>query len=161
VVAVLLTLFIGGVYWADIIERKHNLKHYFTMREDTLLLDYECVEAIRVAEVNEQNRKYIDRFVSENYERLNRQFANQREVINSSAYGAIDKLNETILLLYTDPDLHFTDWKQANAYLSGKFTEKAIRIPTQKPITKDCDSEDTDNDTESNNTEFYNLENED
>lgn len=131
------------------------------MTEDTLLLDYELDEASRVAEVNEQNRKYVDRFVAENYERLNKQFANQREIINSSGFGAIDMLNETLLLLYTDPDLHFTDWKQANNYLSSKFTEKDIRIPTQKPITKDSDSEDTETDTGSNNIEFYNLENED
>lgn len=131
------------------------------MTEDTLLLDYELDEANRVAEVNEQNRKYVDRFVAENYERLNKQFANQREIINSSGFGAIDMLNETLLLLYTNPDLHFTDWKQANNYLSSKFTEKAIRIPTQKPITKDSDSEDTETDTGSNNIEFYNLENED
>lgn len=131
------------------------------MTEDTLLLDYELDEANRVAEVNEQNKAYIDRFVAENYERLNKQFANQREIINSSGFGAIDMLNETLLLLYTDPDLHFTDWKQANNYLSSKFTEKAIRIPTQKPITKDSDSEDTETDTGSNNIEFYNLENED
>lgn len=131
------------------------------MTEDTLLIDYELDEANRVAEVNEQNKAYIDRFVAENYERLNKQFANQREIINSSGFGAIDMLNETLLLLYTDPDLHFTDWKQANNYLSSKFTEKAIRIPTQKPITKDSDSEDTETDTGSNNIEFYNLENED
>lgn len=131
------------------------------MIEDTLLLDYEQAEANRVAEVNEQNRKYIDRFVAENYERLNKQFANQREVINSSGFGSIDKLNETLLLLYTDPDLHLTSWEQAKAYLSSKFTEKAIRIPTQKPITKESDSENTEEDTESENTEFYNLKNED
>ena len=131
------------------------------MTEDALLLDYESDEANRVAEVNEQNRKYVDRFVAENYERLNKQFANQREIINSSGFGAIDKLNETLLLLYTDTDLHFADWKQANDYLSGKFTEKAIRIPTQKPITKDCESEGTEADTESNDTEFYKLENKD
>lgn len=132
------------------------------MKEDTLLLDYDRVEAIREAVANEQNRKYIDRFVAENYERLNRQFDNQRELINSSGCGSIDKLNSTILSLYTDPDLHFNNWKEANTYLLGKFTDAAIRIPTQKPITKDADTEeDTEEDAGETNTEFYNLEDED
>lgn len=131
------------------------------MIEDTLLLDYEEAEATHAAEANEQNRKYIDRFVAENYERLNKQFSNQREVINSSGFGSIDKLNETLLLLYTDHDLHFTNWEQAKAYLTCKFTDKAIRIPTQNPGTKYSDYEDTEEDTEIENTEFYNRENED
>ena len=45
--------------------------------------------------VNEQNRKYIDRFVTENYERLNSKFKTD-EKINSSGFGALDKLNETL-----------------------------------------------------------------
>ena len=75
---------------------------------------------------NERNRKYIDRFVSENYNGLG--------TINSSAFGALDKLNSTIISLYTDPNLHFTDWEQAKQYLSNKFTEKAIRVPVKKPV---------------------------
>ena len=54
--------------------------------------------------------------------------------INSSAFGALDKLNSTIISLYTDPNLHFADWEQANRYLSSKFTEKAIRVPVKKPV---------------------------
>ena len=50
--------------------------------------------------VNEQNRKYIDRFVTENYERLNSKFKTD-EKINPSGFGALDKLNETLLRLYT------------------------------------------------------------
>lgn len=83
--------------------------------------------------VNKQNRIYIDRFVSENYERLSGKFSTLDGTINSSGYGAMDKLNETILTLYTDPDLCFTSWEQANDYLTGKFTEKEIRVPVMKP----------------------------
>lgn len=101
-------------------------------------------ETITIA-VNQQNKAYIDQFVKLNYERLNKQFANQRETINSSAYGSIDKLNETLLLLYSDPDLHFTSWKQANAYLTSKFTEKAIRIQMKKP-TKETEENGLGND---------------
>ena len=75
---------------------------------------------------NERNRKYIDRFVSE--------FSPLDGTINSSAFGALDKLNSTIISLYTDPNLHFTDWEQAKQYLSNKFTEKAIRVPVKKPV---------------------------
>ena len=83
---------------------------------------------------NEQNRKYIDRFVSENYNGLVAKFSPLDGTINSSSYGALDKLNETILSLYTDPNLHLSDWEQAKQYLSNKFTEKAIRIPVKKPV---------------------------
>lgn len=143
---------------------KPNFKTDKTMKEDTLLLDYELDEATHTVEANQQNRKYIDRFVAENYERLNNQFDNQRELINSSGCGSIDKLNDTLLLLYTDPDLHLTSWEQAKAYLSGKFTDAAIRIPVQKPIRKDAEPEESEPDVEDTgetNTEFYNLENED
>ena len=86
--------------------------------------------------VNERNRKYIDRFVSENYDGLVTKFSHLDGTINSSAFGALDKLNSTIISLYTDPDLHFADWEQAKRYLSNKFTEKAIRVPVKK-IAKD------------------------
>lgn len=85
------------------------------------------------AAANSQNRIYIDRFVSENYERLSGKFSALDGAINSSGYGAMDKLNETILTLYTDPDLCFTSWEQANTYLTGKFTEKELRVPVKKP----------------------------
>ena len=86
------------------------------------------------AEANELNRKYIDRFVSENYNGLVAKFSPLDGTINSSAFGALDKLNSTIISLYTDPNLHFTDWEQAKQYLSNKFTEKAIRVPVKKPV---------------------------
>ena len=82
--------------------------------------------------VNEQNRRYIDRFVTENYERLNSKFKTD-EKISSSGFGALDKLNETLLRLYTDPDLCFTNWPDAERYMSSKFTEKELRIPVRKP----------------------------
>lgn len=85
-------------------------------------------------EANERNRKYIDRFVTENYNGLVAKFSPLDGTINSSAFGALDKLNSTIISLYTDPNLHFTDWEQANRYLSSKFTEKAIRVPVKKPV---------------------------
>lgn len=92
---------------------------------------------------NERNRKYIDRFVSENYNGLVTKFSPLDGAINSSAFGALDKLNSTIISLYTDPNLHFTDWDQANKYLSSKFTEKAIRVPVKKPIKSEAkESED-------------------
>lgn len=96
--------------------------------------DYSNNGSAKTLPLNKQNKAYIDRFVSENYSRLNRIFANQREVINSSGCGSIDKLNDTLLLLYTDPDLHLTSWEQAKAYLNNKFTDAAIRIPMQKPV---------------------------
>lgn len=83
---------------------------------------------------NERNRKYIDRFVLENYNGLVAKFSPLDGTINSSSYGALDKLNETILSLYTDPDLHFSSWIEAKQYLSSKFTEKAIRVPVKKPV---------------------------
>lgn len=86
------------------------------------------------APANERNREYIDRFVSENYNGLVAKFSPLDGTINSSSFGALDKLNETILSLYTDPDLHFSDWEEARRYLSNKFTEKAIRIPVKKPV---------------------------
>ncbi|WP_418696056.1 hypothetical protein [Barnesiella intestinihominis] len=91
------------------------------------------VSARRIA-ANEQNRNYIDRFVAENYNSLAAKFSPLDDTINSSSFGALDKLNETILALYTDPDLHFSSWEQANRYLSNKFTEKAIRVPVKKPV---------------------------
>jgi hypothetical protein len=84
--------------------------------------------------VNEQNRGYIDRFVSENYKRLSKKFMRLSGNINSSGFGAMDKLNETIVSLYTDPALCFADWGEAERYMSSKFTEKEIRIPVKKPM---------------------------
>lgn len=83
--------------------------------------------------VNEQNRKYINRFVSENYERLNAKFKTISNNINSSGFDSLDKLNETLLSLYTDPDLCFTSWEEAKRYLTNKFTEKEIRVAVKKP----------------------------
>ena len=96
--------------------------------------------------VNEQNRRYIDRFVAENYNGLVAKFSPLDVTINSSSYGALDKLNETILSLYTDPDLHFSSWTEAKQYLSSKFTEKAIRVPVKKPVRRE----------EENRNEFIN-----
>ena len=83
--------------------------------------------------VNETNRAYIDRFVSANYERLSKKFDSQRNVINSSGFGSLDKLNELILSLYTDSKMCFTGWEQANEYLTSKFTDKTIRVVMKKP----------------------------
>lgn len=84
--------------------------------------------------VNEKNRAYIDRFVSENYNRLRNRFKSFDGVINSSCYGSLDKLNETIFALYTDANLCFDNWKDANAYMQNKFTEKEMRIPVKKAV---------------------------
>lgn len=84
--------------------------------------------------VNEQNRCYIDRFVTENYKRLSAKFSNLDGTINSSGFGAMDKLNETIVSLYTDSELRFSSWDEAERYMSSKFTEKAIRVVVKKPI---------------------------
>ncbi len=91
---------------------------------------------------NERNRKYIDRFVSENYNGLVAKFSPLDGTINSSSYGALDKLNEMILSLYTDPDLHFSSWIEAKQYLSSKFTEKAIRVPVKKPVKSEVGEND-------------------
>lgn len=82
--------------------------------------------------VNERNRSYIDRFVSENYNNLSKRFATIGSNINSSGFGALDKLNETLCSLYTNPDLHFASWEEAKAYLRNKFTEKEMRVPLKK-----------------------------
>ena len=93
--------------------------------------------------VNEANRLYIDRFIKENYQRLSSKFTLLDGTINSSAFGAMDKLNETIVSLYTDPNLCFSNWKEADNYLTSKFTEKAIRVVVKKPTkdqNEDCES---------------------
>ena len=82
--------------------------------------------------VNEKNRAYIDRFVSMNYEKLSKRFAAIGSNINSSCFGSLDKLNETLISLYTNSDLQFTCWDEANEYLTNKFTEKEMRIPLKK-----------------------------
>lgn len=99
--------------------------------------------------VNKANRAYIDRFVAINYERLSNKFDIQRNVINSNGFGSLDKLNDLILSLYTDSELHFSNWNEANKYLTSKFTDKAIRVVMKKPTEADEDkteSEDTDTD---------------
>lgn len=90
------------------------------------------------ARANEKNRPYIDRFISENYNSLVAKFSPMDDTVNSSSFGALDKLNETIVSLYTDNDLYFTDWEQAKRYLSNKFTEKAIRVPVKKPVKSEA-----------------------
>lgn len=97
--------------------------------------------------VNEKNRSYIDRFVSENYKSLSTRFAAIGSNINSSAYGSLDKLNETLLSLYTNSDLLFDNWSDANAYLRNKFTEKEMRIPLKKQSkNNETENEDVSND---------------
>lgn len=107
--------------------------------------DYSKTGNVNPLPVNKQNKAYIDRFVLENYDRLNKLFANQREVVNSNGFGSIDKLNETLLLLYTDPKLHLTSWEQAKVYLLNKFTDAEIRIQIKKPI-KEAEENEVDND---------------
>lgn len=82
--------------------------------------------------VNEKNRAYIDRFVSENYTKLSKRFAAIGSNINSSGFGSLDKLNETLVSLYTNPELCFDGWNEANTYLKNKFTEKTMRVPLKK-----------------------------
>lgn len=77
--------------------------------------------------VNEANRAYIDRFVRENYNALYSKFQALDSKIDSSTYSALDKLNETILSLYTDKELTFENWKSAKRFLQNKFTEKEKR----------------------------------
>lgn len=97
--------------------------------------------------VNEKNRAYIDRFVSENYNRLSSQFKSVAGIINSSCYGSLDKLNETILALYTDVNLCFASWEDANAYMQNKFTEKEMRVSLKKK-GKDSELQDNENNNE-------------
>ena len=87
---------------------------------------------VQCVAVNDKNRAYIDRFVSENYVVLNKRFAAISGNINSSCFGSLDKLNETLYSLYTNPDLCFGNWDEANAYLKNKFTEKEMRVPLKK-----------------------------
>lgn len=82
--------------------------------------------------VNTKNRAYVDRFVSENYKRLSKQFKAIGSNINSSCFGSMDKLNETLYTLYIDPNLNFESWDEANSYMLNKFTEKELRIPVRK-----------------------------
>lgn len=89
------------------------------------------VPAQRVA-VNTKNRAYVDRFVSENYTRLSKQFKAIGSNINSSCFGSMDKLNETLYALYVDPELNFESWDEANTYMRNKFTEKEMRVPVKK-----------------------------
>lgn len=84
--------------------------------------------------VNEQNRSYVDRFVTENYKRLSAKFSTLGGTVNSIGFGAMDKLNETIFSLYTDSELSFSDWDEAKRYMAGKFTEKEIRVLVKKPV---------------------------
>lgn len=84
--------------------------------------------------VNEQNRSYIDRFVTENYKRLSAKFSTLNRTINSSGFGAMDKLNETIVSLYIDPELSFSNWEEAKRYMLSKFTEKEILVSVKKPV---------------------------
>lgn len=97
--------------------------------------------------VNEKNRAYIDRFVSMNYEKLSKRFAAIGSNINSSCFGSLDKLNETLISLYTNPDLQFTCWDEANAYLTNKFTEKEMRIPLKKRNDTETEEESADSPT--------------
>ena len=92
-----------------------------------------------LTEVNERNRGYIDRFVSEKYNDLVAKFNRMDGTINSNAFGAMDILNATIMSLYTDPNLHFESWDHASRYLSSKFTEKAIRVPVKKTVKSEIE----------------------
>lgn len=103
--------------------------------------NYLTGDKVKTFTVNEQNRVYIDRFVSLNYQRLCKQFESQHNVINSSGFGSLDKLNETILSLYTDSEMCFTDWEQANKYLTSKFTDKAIRVVMKKPKREESEDD--------------------
>ena len=100
------------------------------------------------AVVNEHNKGYIERFVLENYGRLSMRFSKIDRTINSTGFGALDKLNETLLSLLTDPDLYFSSWEEAERFLLNKFTEKAMRISVKKPTSNN----------EGSNEEDFNVE---
>lgn len=99
---------------------------------------------VQCAVVNNKNRAYIDRFVSENYKRLSNQFKAIGGNINSSCFGSMDKLNETLYALYIDSKLNFECWDEANRYMLNKFTEKEMRVPVKKASKneelQDCES---------------------
>ena len=76
----------------------------------------------------DSTRVFIDRFVSQNYNRLARTYSNQSGVINGEALGSMDKLNEALLSLYTDPNLSFTSWEDAERQLKNRFAAKSMRV---------------------------------
>lgn len=86
---------------------------------------------------NDSTRTYIDRFVSQNYNQLARSFSNQSGIINSEALGSMDKLNETILALYTDPTLSFASWEDAERQLKGRFAAKSMRVEAKSQGAKE------------------------
>lgn len=104
--------------------------------------DYINPKRVDSPRINEHNRAYIDRFVSLNYKSLRDKFRKLSGTVNSSAFDSLDVLDEMILKLYTDSELKFDDWEQANSYLSSKFMDKAIRIIRKKP-TKEVECEDS------------------
>jgi len=104
--------------------------------------NYIIQEQARWLPVNEKNRAYIDAFVKLNYKQLRDKFRKLGNAVNSSAFDSVDKLDETILSLYTDQELDFKSHEQANTYLTNKFTEKAIRVVIKKPV-KNVESEDS------------------
>lgn len=118
--------------------------------------NYLTGDEAKVVAVNETNRAFIDRFVSLNDQRLCTQFDSQGNVINSSGFGSLDKLNTTIVSLYTDPEMCFTSWEQANKYLTSKFTDKAIRVVMKKPTETD----EYETESENTNTDYLIQENE-
>lgn len=104
--------------------------------------NYISQEQAKWLPANEKNRAYIDMFVKLNYKQLRDKFRKLGDAVNSSAFDSVDKLDETILSLYTDQELSFKSQEQANEYLNSKFTEKAIRVVVRKPV-KDVECEDS------------------
>lgn len=68
-----------------------------------------------------KNKKYIDNWVSENYEKLFKFFSNKKSHINSRAYSQVDIFHDSIFRIYTNKTRMFISQEDANNYLNLFF----------------------------------------
>lgn len=71
-------------------------------------------------------KKYVDRYINENYTRLEAKFRNIDNYINEKSISSLDKLNTTMRNLYYTP-IEFQDYKSFEKWANNKFTAKKDR----------------------------------
>lgn len=76
---------------------------------------------------DEKLKRYADQFVGENYSRLVEKFKPLDDHINQKGYGSLDKLNDTIILIY-ETDKTFNSYEQFYRFAASKFIGR-----TKKP----------------------------
>ena len=77
--------------------------------------------------------EYVNRYIEERYKELSSKFRVLDNTLNEKGVSSLDKLNDTMLSLYTT-DKAFKSYEEFYKWANNKFTPKKDRKRNIKPL---------------------------